>query len=76
MYEDKDGTWYLQKYPQKDSKKDSSSESQSEVENEELPKVVDLAEGGGLSLINGGDSDRDEEPYEKFMAEESGNDLS
>ncbi len=47
-------------------------ESSVDVELEELPKVVDVSEGGGLSLFDGGDSDRDEEPYEKFMAEESG----
>ena len=40
-------------------------------EYEEVPRVVDMGESS-LNLPDLGESDRDEEPYEKFMAEESG----
>lgn len=45
------------------------------VEYDDLPRVVDVGDSG-LSLPDLGDSDRDEEPYEKFMAEESGRSAS
>ena len=45
--------------------------SDSYGEYEEVPRVVDTGESS-LNLPDLGESDRDEEPYEKFMAEESG----
>ena len=45
--------------------------SDSYGEYEEVPRVVDMGESS-LNLPDLGESDRDEEPYEKFMAEESG----
>jgi hypothetical protein len=47
------------------------SGNDSAAEYDELPRVVDVGESG-LTLPDLSDSDRDEEPYEKFMAEESG----
>ena len=47
------------------------SRNDSASEYDELPRVVDVGESV-LTLPDIGDSDRDEEPYEKFMAEESG----
>jgi hypothetical protein len=45
--------------------------NESNADYEEVPRVIDLGESG-MSLPDLSDSDRDEEPYEKFMAEESG----
>jgi len=40
-----------------------------------VPRVIDMS-SSGLNLPDLGESDRDEEPYEKFMAEESGRSTS
>ncbi len=53
--------------------KNGSSESY--VEYDSVPRVIDMS-SSGLNLPDLGESDRDEEPYEKFMAEESGRSTS
>ena len=55
--------------------KNNNRTSDAYIEYEEVPRVVDVGESA-LNLPDLGDSDRDEEPYEKFMAEESGRSTS